>query len=60
MLLTDADYSAYQQLRRFNYVGGTFKRFPARVTVPSSGDWNIILDLAGANDEIQYNITVVD
>jgi hypothetical protein len=59
MLLTDADYRAYQRVQRFNYCGGTFKRFPARITVPETGDWNIIIDLAGASGEIQYNITIV-
>jgi hypothetical protein len=59
MLLSDGDYSAYQKVRRFNYCGGTFKRFPARISVPESGDWNIIIDLAGARGEIQYNITIV-
>jgi len=59
MLLSDADYDAYQQLRRFSYTGGTFKQFPARITVPASGHWNIIIDLAGAKGEIQYNISVV-
>ncbi len=48
-----------QQVRRFKYHGGTFKRFPARITVPETGPWNIIIDLAGAKSEIQYNITVV-
>ena len=59
MLLSDADYRAYQQLRRFKYIGGTFRHFPARVTVPASGEWNIIIDLAGAKKEIQYNITII-
>ena len=59
MLLTDSDYAAYQKVCRFNYCGGTFKHFPARINVPESGDWNIIIDLAGARGEIQYNITIV-
>lgn len=59
MLLTDGDYAAYQKVRRFNYCGGTFKQFPARINVPESGDWNIVIDLAGARGEIQYNITIV-
>jgi hypothetical protein len=60
MLLSDADYAAYQQLRRFSYTGGTFKHFPARIIVPATGHWNIIVDLAGASGEIQYNITIVE
>ncbi len=59
MLLSDGDYKAYQQVRRFAYCGGTFKHFPARISVPESGYWNIVIDLAGAKGEIQYNITVV-
>lgn len=59
MLLTDGDYAAYQNVRRFSYCGGTFKRFPARITVPETGNWNIIVDLAGAKEAIQYNITVI-
>ena len=59
MLLTDGDYAAYQQVRRFKYCGGTFKRFPARITVPETGDWNIIIDLAGAKGDIEYNISIV-
>ena len=59
MLLSDADYAAYQQVRRFAYCGGTFKHFPARITVPETGDWHIIIDLAGAKGEIEYNITIV-
>ena len=59
MLLSDPDYIAYQRVRPFRYCGGTFKRFPAQIAVPESGDWNIIIDLAGAKGEIQYNITIV-
>lgn len=59
MLLTDADFAAYQLVRQFRYHGGTFKHFPAHITVPESGDWNIIIDLAGAQREIHYNIVIV-
>ena len=59
MLLSDADYVAYQRIRRFKYSGGTFKKFPARISVPETGDWNIIIDFAGAKGEIRHNITIV-
>ncbi len=59
MLLSDQEYAAYQRVERFRYHGGTFKTFPASITVPETGDWNIVIDLAGAAGEIQYNITVV-
>ena len=59
MLLTDADFGAYQQVRRFNYQGGTFKQFPAQIAVPESGYWNLIIDLNGAAKLPDYNITIV-
>ena len=59
MLLSDADYAAYQRVRPFRYYGGTFKHFPAQIAAPESGDWNIVIDLAGAQGEIRYNITIV-
>lgn len=59
MLLTDDDFAAYQRVALFQYHGGTFKIFPARITVPETGHWNIIIDLAGAKGEIKYNITLV-
>lgn len=59
MLLTDAAFESYQRVRQFHYCGGTFKHFPARLTVPESGYWNIIIDLIGAPAVPRYTITVV-
>ncbi|MFN2474892.1 MAG: DUF1883 domain-containing protein [Chthoniobacterales bacterium] len=59
ILLTDADFAAYQLIRPFRCEGGTFKQFPAQITVPSTDYWNIVIDLAGATKEIQYNITII-
>lgn len=59
MLLTDTEYEAYQRVAPFRYFGGTFKAFPAHITVPETGDWNIVIDQAGAPGEIQYTVTVV-
>lgn len=59
MILTDEDFAAYQLVRQFRYHGGTVKRFPARITVPESGHWNIIIDLNGAAHEPAYTVTVV-
>lgn len=59
MLLTDDNFAAYQLVRQFVYHGGTFKTFPARISVPSSGYWNLIIDLNGASNEPHYTITIV-
>jgi hypothetical protein len=59
MLMSDADFAAYQLVRPFHYHGGTFKDFPARITVPDSGYWNLVIDLNGARRETQYTTTIV-
>lgn len=59
MLLTDEDFGAYQKVRHFKYYGGTFKHFPARITVEETGHWNIVIDCNGADREIRYTIFVV-
>ncbi len=59
MLLRDTDYAAYQRVEPFHYHGGTFKHFPAQIPAPSTGYWNIVVDLAGASGEIHYNVTIV-
>lgn len=59
MLLTDDHFAAYQSVREFAYEGGTFKKFPARIPVPKTAYWNVVIDLNGATKEVQYNITIV-
>ena len=59
LLLNDDQFAAYQSVRRFSYQGGTFKQFPARIAVPETAYWNVVIDLNGAQQEVQYNITIV-
>ncbi|MCY1284645.1 hypothetical protein D9M68_547660 [compost metagenome] len=43
-LMNDANFRSFKNGGRHSYHGGAFERFPARLTVPSSGFWNITLD----------------
>ena len=49
MLLTDSDFAAFKSGRSFNYLGGLFDRFPAKIRVPHSGNWNAVVSPAGTN-----------
>lgn len=53
----DLNFSNYRSGQQFRYHGGHYKRLPARVTVPSSGYWNVALDLGGGAANIRYNIS---
>jgi hypothetical protein len=59
MLLTDSEFSNYKNRRSFNYYGGHFTNFPARLAAPSSGYWNVVIDLGGGSANIRYSIHVI-
>ncbi|MDD1964445.1 DUF1883 domain-containing protein [Pseudomonas sp. NPDC090203] len=46
-LMSDANFRSFKNGGRHTYHGGAFDRFPAKITVPSSGFWNITIDTAG-------------
>ena len=43
-LMNDANFRAFKNGARHNYIGGHFDRFPAKIRVPGDGFWNITLD----------------
>ena len=43
-LMNDANFRSFKNGGRHTYHGGAFDTFPARITVPSSGFWNITID----------------
>ncbi|NBA97169.1 DUF1883 domain-containing protein [Pseudomonas sp. R5(2019)] len=43
-LMNDANFRSFKNGGRHTYHGGAFEKFPARITVPSTGYWNITLD----------------
>ncbi|XBY65628.1 DUF1883 domain-containing protein [Pseudomonas solani] len=43
-LMNDANFRSFKNGGRHTYHGGAFDKFPARITVPSTGYWNITLD----------------
>lgn len=44
MVMTDAGYDEYQDGQGAGFYGGYFTHFPAIITVPKSGYWNIVID----------------
>ena len=59
MLTDDSNFSSYKRGGKFEYFGGKFTHFPAMITVPRTGDWNVTIDLGGGNANIKYNISYV-
>ncbi|SDT99539.1 protein of unknown function [Pseudomonas pohangensis] len=43
-LMNDANFRSFKNGGRHNYHGGAFDTFPVKITVPSTGFWNITID----------------
>lgn len=59
LLMTDAEFRNYRAGHKFRYHGGSFKAFPAEISVPATGNWNITLDLGGRSAHIKYSISYI-
>lgn len=46
-VMDDVNYSIYNSGGSYRYWGGHYKRFPARIAVPSSGYWTVVIDFGG-------------
>ncbi|AHM72990.2 DUF1883 domain-containing protein [Yersinia hibernica] len=60
LVMTDNDFNNYKNNRGFNYHGGFFSHFPAHVTVPNTGSWNIVIALPpGRKANISHSIRII-
>ena len=58
MVMSDSNFSNYQSGDQFQYHGGHYKRLPAQIPVPTSGNWNIVIDLGGGSARISHSIQI--
>jgi hypothetical protein len=56
LVMDDNNFARYKSRQDLQHHGGFFNRFPARIVVPSSGYWNVVIDLGGGSAQIKYNI----
>jgi hypothetical protein len=59
MLLDDANLARYQRGQEFSYRGGHFTSSPARIGVPWSGRWHLVVDLGGFGGSVEASVRVV-
>jgi hypothetical protein len=57
-LMDDANFAYFKQGQRHRYYGGFYRLLPARIIVPVSGYWNVVIDpgpgLANIRHQINY------
>jgi hypothetical protein len=57
LLTSDSNFNAYRSGGRFSYYGGHRRVLPTRIAAPSTGYWNVTIDLGGASGSFRYNIS---
>jgi hypothetical protein len=55
-LTDDENFQKFQQGTQHKYYGGFYRMLPARIVVPSSGYWNLTLDLGGGRANSKHRI----
>ena len=58
-LMDDINFNNYKNGKSFKCIGGFFEKLPARIAAPSSGYWNIVLDLAGGTATIKHSVRII-
>ncbi len=59
LLMDDTNYSNYKSGRNYKYYGGWRTSFPTQITVPKTGYWNVVIDLAKGSARIQHSIKFI-
>lgn len=59
LLTDDLNFARYRAQDSFDYYGGQRRRFPTRLVVPSTGYWNVTIDLGGGRATIRHTIRFI-
>lgn len=58
MLTNDINFNKYKYDKPYNYYGGAFTKYPAKIPVPRTGHWNITIDVGGEDGTIEYSVKI--
>lgn len=60
LVMDDTNYSRYKRGQSAQYYGGFYTHFPANITVPHTGHWNVVLALPpGHRATIRHSINII-
>jgi hypothetical protein len=58
-VMDDANFRSYSNGQAYRALGGGYRYFPVRIPVPSSGYWNVTIDLGGSPDRFRYSMNYI-
>lgn len=57
-LMTATNYRSFKSGRRYSYQGGKAIQSPARLAIPSTGHWFVVVDLGGLAGRVRASVAV--
>lgn len=58
-LMDSSNFSSYQSGKQHRFYGGYMKKSPARIPIPYSGHWYVVIDLGGYSGTIRSSVRVL-
>lgn len=58
-LLDGGNFQAYRNGRQHRYIGGLAKTSPARLQIPNSGHWHVVVDMQGLQGTTRASFRVI-
>ena len=58
-LLDASNFASYQRGQAHRYYGGFFTSSPARISVPTTGHWYVVVDLGGRTGRVNASVRVL-
>lgn len=58
-LLDPSNFAKYRSGQAYQFYGSYMNRSPARVQVPSAGQWHLAVDLGGAQGTLTSSVSVL-
>lgn len=58
-LLDSSNFNSYKNGKAHKYIGGLAKRTPVNLSVPSSGQWYVVVDMQGLQGSTKASVSVL-
>jgi hypothetical protein len=58
-LMDSSNFNAYRNGRPHRYIGGLARQSPVRLQIPSSGNWNVAIDMQGLRGSTRAGVRVI-
>ncbi|MDO9381403.1 MAG: DUF1883 domain-containing protein [Hyphomicrobiaceae bacterium] len=57
MLMDDENLAQFIDGHKFHYYGGFYKKLPAQIPAPTTGDWNVVVHTGGSPAPFAYSVS---